>query len=101
MSLFNDVYEVCKKIPKGKVTTYGQIAIAIGRPKCARQVGWALHATPDEKTIPWHRVLNRFGGLCKTLEFDGIEIQKQLLEEEGIEVRPDYTVDLDKYIWAE
>jgi len=100
MSLFNDVYEVCKKIPKGRVTTYGQIAIAIGRPRAARQVGWALHGTPSELNLPWHRVVNRFGGLCKNLEFNGVEIQKKLLESEKIEVRGDYTVDLNKYMWV-
>lgn len=100
MSLFSDVYDVCKEIPRGKVTTYGQIAMAIGRPKCSRQVGWALHGCPDTETIPWHRVLNRFGELCKGLEFGTMEIQKQLLESEGIEVSLDYTVDLKKYMWV-
>jgi methylated-DNA-protein-cysteine methyltransferase-like protein len=101
MSLFNDVYEVVKKIPKGKVTTYGYVAIAIGRPRCARQVGWALHVNPEEFAIPCHRVVNRMGSLCKSFAFGGEEIQKQLLEEEGIEVRLDYTVDLNKYMWVE
>jgi len=62
-------------------------------------VGWALHANPEEGVIPCHRVVNRFGGLCKGFAFGGIEIQKQLLEAEGVEVREDYTIDLSKYLW--
>ncbi|MCL2383096.1 MAG: MGMT family protein [Oscillospiraceae bacterium] len=99
MPLFKEIYEMCKKIPKGKVATYGQIAILIGRPRCARQVGWALHGVPEEENVPCHRVVNRFGGLCKCFGFGGPEMQKQLLEAEGIHVRTDYTVDLKEYIW--
>ena len=99
MSLFKEVYEVCKRIPKGKVATYGQIAYMIGKPRCARQVGWALHANPEEGVIPCHRVINRFGKLCEGFAFGGIEIQKQLLESEGVKVDPDYVVDLKKYLW--
>ena len=99
MSLFEAVYEVCEKIPKGNVATYGQIAILIGRPRCARQVGWALHSNPKQGIIPCHRVINRYGKLCEGFAFGGIEIQKDLLEAEGVEVRSDYTVDLEKYLW--
>jgi len=99
--MFKEIYETCKKIPHGKVATYGQIAILSGRPRCARQVGWALHSSPEEENIPCHRVVNRFGGLCKCFGFGGAEMQKQLLEAEGIEVREDGTVDLDKYLWKE
>jgi len=100
MSLFEDVYTITKQIPKGKVTTYGDIAIKMGRPRCARQVGWALHANPEQGVIPCHRVVNRFGKLCESFAFGGAEIQKQLLEEEGIKVNNDYTVDLNKYLWS-
>ena len=100
MGLFEEVYEVVKKVPKGKVTTYGEIAAIIGQPRSARQVGWALHANPYEGVVPCHRVINRFGELCKGFAFGGIEIQKQLLLGEGVEVREDYRVDLDKYLWG-
>lgn len=50
MSLFDEVYEICKKIPKGKVTTYGDIAFMMGRPRCSRQVGWALHVNPEPRS---------------------------------------------------
>ena len=99
MSLFEEVYEACKKVPNGRVATYGQIAFLIGRPKCARQVGWALHACPENGNIPWHRIINRFGKLSTGTGFGGMEIQKQLLESEGIHVNKEYTIDLNEYLW--
>ena len=99
MSLFKEVYEVVKKIPRGKVATYGQIATLIGHPRCARQVGWALHANPEQGVIPCHRVINRFGRLCEGFAFGGIDVQKELLEEEGVKVEKDYAVNLEKYLW--
>ena len=99
MSLFEEVYEVCKKIPKGKVATYGQIAFLIGRPQCSRQVGWALHGNPYEGIVPCHRVVNRFGKLSPAFVFGGEDVQKELLEKEGVVVNKDGTVDLEKYLW--
>lgn len=99
MSLFNEVYEVCKKIPKGKVTTYGDIAFIIGRPRCSRQVGWALHGNPEPGIIPCHRVVNRFGNLSGAFAFGGANRQKELLEAENVEVSEENIVDLNKYLW--
>ncbi len=99
MSLFNEVYEVCKKIPKGKVTTYGNIAFMIGNPRASRQVGWALHSNPEPSVIPCHRVVNRFGGLSEAFAFGGANRQKELLEQEGVKVSDDNFVDLEKYLW--
>lgn len=99
MSFFDEVYKTCKKIPKGKVTTYGQIAFMLGKPRSARQVGWALHVCPDPKNIPWHRVLNRFGKLHQSDYPDNRNLQKELLEKEGIFVSTDYKVDIKKYLW--
>ena len=62
-------------------------------------VGYALHVNPEPGIIPCHRVLNRFGALAPAFAFGGAEIQAALLEAEGIEVREDFTVDLDKYRW--
>lgn len=93
---FKRVYEYLKKVPKGKVVTYGQIARGIGAPRCARQVGFALHCNPQPYEIPCHRVVNRFGGLAPAFAFGGLEIQKRLLEEEGVVVQDD-AVDLTKY----
>jgi len=97
-NFFEKVYDICRQIPKGKVATYGQIAFMLGSPRSARQVGWAMRSCPY-KDVPCHRVLNRFGKLCINDSFGHQEIQKQLLEEEGIEVNFEYIVDLDKYLW--
>lgn len=99
MSFFEKVYETVKQIPKGKVATYGQIACAIGSPRAARQVGWALHVNPYPGMIPCHRVVNRFGRMAPAFAFGGEEVQAALLREEGVEVREDYTVDLQIYLF--
>ena len=97
MSFYDIVYEHVRKIPKGKVATYGQIAFMCGSPKASRAVGYALHFNPDPDNIPCFRVVNRFGALAEKFAFGGIEEQKRRLEEDGVEVRDDYTVDLNKY----
>lgn len=100
MGLFERVYAYLKTVPRGKVVTYGQIAAAIGAPRCARQVGWALHMNPQPVVIPCHRVVNRFGRLAPAFAFGGEEVQARLLREEGVEVK-DGTVDLEKYLWRD
>ena len=99
MTFFERVYEVIKQIPKGKVVTYGQVAYALGCPRAARQVGYALHVNPQPKIIPCHRVVNRFGRMAPAFAFGGEEVQAQLLREEGVEVKEDFTVDLSKYLY--
>lgn len=93
---FENVYDLVKKVPKGKVVTYGEIARAIGNPRMSRQVGWALHVNPKPGVIPCHRVVNRFGGLSSAFAFGGVNRQAELLSEEGVEVI-DNKVDLNKY----
>lgn len=97
MSFYDVVYEQVKKIPKGKVATYGQIAFLCGSPRASRAVGYALHFNPDPYSIPCYRVVNRFGGLAPAFAFGGREVQKALLENDGVVVRDDFTVDLEKY----
>ncbi|MBQ9728292.1 MAG: MGMT family protein [Clostridia bacterium] len=99
MTFFERVYEALKKVPKGTVVTYGQLAYAIGAPRCARQVGYALHVNPEPYVIPCYRVVNRFGRLAPAFAFGGEEIQAELLRAEGVEVRSDFTVDLDVYLY--
>ena len=99
MSFFEQVYEIIKQIPQGKVVTYGQVAYALGKPRAARQVGYALHANPKPKIIPCHRVVNRFGRLPPAFAFGGQEAQAQLLRDEGVEVGEDFTVDLSRYLY--
>lgn len=99
MGFFEQVYEIIKQIPKGKVVTYGQVAYALGNPRAARQVGYALHVNPTPKIIPCHRVVNRFGRLTPAFAFGGQEAQAQLLRDEGVEVGEDFTVDLSRYLY--
>jgi methylated-DNA-protein-cysteine methyltransferase-like protein len=101
MGFYQRVYEIVKKIPYGKVSTYGAIAAKCGSPRCARQVGWALHVNPSPSEIPCHRVVNRFGYLSGGFAFGGIDAQKAMLSAEGIMVDEDYKVDLDKYLWKD
>lgn len=96
-NFFNAVYEAVKQIPLGKVATYGDIAKAIGAPRSARQVGWALHNNPRPIEIPCHRVVFADGRLSASFAFGGGQVQRQLLESEGVEVSLDNTVDLKKY----
>ncbi len=99
MSVFEKIYEQVRKIPRGKVATYGQIAMLAGNPRWARAVGYALHSNPDPDGIPCYRVVNRFGGLAPAFAFGGEDRQAELLRADGIEVREDNTVDLEKYLW--
>ncbi len=84
-------------IPEGKVATYGQIAALAGSPRAARQVGYILHDSAA-KDIPWQRVINANGGLS-TYKLGHGELQKALLEKEGIRFNKDDLVNLDKYQW--
>ncbi len=99
MNFFKAVYEVVKKIPYGKVTTYGQIAILIGNPRASRAIGWALHKNPDNKSIPCHRVVNKKGEISKAFAFGGENAQRELLIKEGITFLSLTTVDLSKCLW--
>lgn len=96
---FNIIYETVKKIPKGKVATYGQIATLSGNPNWSQIVGYALHVNPDPNGIPCYRVVNRYGELSKAFAFGGDKTQRLLLEMDGIEFLKNGNVDLDKYQW--
>ncbi len=94
---FDLIYEAVKKIPKGKVATYGQIALMAGNPRLSRVVGYALHVNPNPNEIPCHRVVNRFGEVSSAFAFGGENMQKQLLISEGVKFTKDGKVDLEKY----
>ena len=91
---FDKVYEVVKKVPCGKVTTYGDVARLCGNPRMARQVGWALHCNPQPGVIPCHRVVFADGSLAAGFAFGGEGVQRALLEAEGVEFLPDGRVDM-------
>ena len=95
---FELIYEQVKRIPKGKVATYGQIAALTGNPRRSRVVGYALHVNPEPGTIPCHRVVDRNGRLSPAFAFGGINMQEKLLENEGVEVSDGF-VDIEKYRW--
>lgn len=99
MSFFEDVYEIVKKIPKGKVATYGQIARMLGKPRWARIVGWALHSNPYYGEVPCHRVVNRNGEISSSFAFGGEFEQQKLLEQEGIIFDESGKINLKKYLW--
>ena len=90
------IYEAVKRIPKGKVATYAQVAKMAGNPKMCRAVGNALHKNPDFENIPCYRVVNSKGELAGEYAFGGAWAQKELLEADGIEVI-NGKVDLSKY----
>ena len=92
------IYEAVKKIPKGCVATYAQVAEAAGDKKMARAVGNALHKNPDPSSIPCHRVVNAKGELAGNYAFGGAWKQAEILESEGVEVI-DGRVDLEKFRW--
>ena len=99
MTTFERIYEVVKQIPKGKVATYGQVALLAGNPRWARVIGYALHSNPAPGVIPCHRVVNREGHVAAAFAFGGADTQRALLEAEGIVFRDDGTVDLAQYGW--
>lgn len=92
------IYEAVKKIPRGKVATYGRVAQLAGDKKMARAVGNALHRNPDPENIPCYRVVNSKGELAGEFAFGGVGAQAKLLMADGIEVI-NGKVDLNKYGW--
>lgn len=94
MKFFEKVYHITKKIPRGKVTTYGQLAATLGKPKAARAVGRALHQNPYAPQVPCHRVVGVDGHLCGFAK--GLKAKKKILQNEGVEVTG-WRVNLRKY----
>lgn len=93
------IYAVVRKIPLGHVATYGQIADLAGLSGHARQVGYALHATPDDLDIPWQRVVNAKGEISPRAEPMMEGVQRGLLQAEGIEFDAHDRIPLDRYRW--
>ncbi|QQG43701.1 MAG: MGMT family protein [Candidatus Daviesbacteria bacterium] len=99
MGFKDQVIQIIKQIPEGKVTTYGTIATLAGLPRGGRLVGGILHANSEKLDLPWQRIINRHGLIStKCLEHPK-PLQKKLLEEEGVAVSTDFMVDLKKYGW--
>lgn len=100
-SIFDEVYIVVRLVPDGKVVTYGQVARLIGRPRNARQVGYALAALGEKHDVPWHRVINSKGEVSARSHPDYEDYQRILLEEEGVEFGVNGRVSLKLYQWDE
>jgi methylated-DNA-protein-cysteine methyltransferase-like protein len=90
------VHEIVRLIPQGRVMTYGQIATLLGAPRAAQAVGWTAHWGDPE--VPWQRVVNRHGRVAPGWP-GGMAAHAAELRAEGLEVRADMTVDLDRYLW--
>lgn len=93
------IYEVVTQIPRGCVATYGDVAFLAGNPRGARGVGFALHRNPKPGVIPCHRVVFRDGSLAGSFAFGGKDVQRRLLEQEGVTFLPDGRVDLARHRW--
>ncbi len=97
---FDDVFDVVRLIPKGRITSYGAIAKYLGSARSSRMVGYAMNASHAEKIkVPAHRVVNRNGLLTGRHHFGTESLMKELLEKEGIKVVDDQIVDFGKYFW--
>ena len=96
---FKLVYEQVKRIPKGKVATYGQIARLCGNARMSRQVGWALHVNPEPYVVPCHRVVTKEGKLSKAFAFGGVNVQRELLAKEGVAFDFDGNVNMAEHLW--
>jgi methylated-DNA-protein-cysteine methyltransferase related protein len=94
------IHAVVRRIPAGKVSTYGDVALLAGMPGQARLVGYALHALPPHSAVPWHRVINARGGISTGRAFPGGDlVQRRLLEAEGVRFEPNGRVRLTDYRW--
>ncbi len=96
LSFFEQVYQVVEQVPYGSVITYGQVAMLLGRPRYARQVGYALHAAPKNRKLPWHRVVNRLGVLSP--EHDFTARQRELLKKEGITFNRNGRINMTRHL---
>ncbi len=99
LNFFERVYIVARKIPYGKVTSYGAIAKFLGSAKSARMVGWAMNKTHNDNTIPAHRVVNSKGLLTGKHHFDGTNLMQQLLESEGIIIKDNKIQNFNDVFW--
>ena len=104
-NFYEQVYAVVRRVPRGRVTSYGRVARMLGRPNAARAVGYALGALDDRQRgghatqVPWYRVINHVGRISTPNMTGGADLQARLLREEGIVVGDDLRIDLSVYLW--
>lgn len=97
-SFYERVIDIIKNIPEGRVATYGQVARYAGNPRASRQVAYILHSSTERESLPWHRVINSKGSISLRQKH-GYELQKQMLEKEGITFDDRNRVDLECFGW--
>ncbi len=98
-NFFDDVFEVVRLVPKGRVTTYGAIAHYLGSKKSSRMVGYALNLAMHNTDVPAHRVVNRIGLLTGRIHFANPNLMEELLEDEGVIVLENQVQEFDKFFW--
>lgn len=99
-TFFERAYDVVRQIPAGRVASYGQVARMMGAPRCARQVGYAMHGSPGlAGGVPCHRVVFADGRLAPGFAFGGPGEQRRLLEAEGVGFGADGRVDMGRFSW--
>lgn len=97
-NFYHAVIDIVKKIPRGRVATYGQIAALAGNPRAARQIAWVLHTASKKHRLPWHRVINRLGGISLP-RYGGYELQRELLTREKVRFEKNDRINLAHYQW--
>lgn len=101
-NLYFRIYGAIRKIPKGRVATYGQIARLIGAPRSARVVGWALRTLKPNTKVPWQRVINKDGMISIENMHTPKSLQAKLLQQEGVQIEfrdGNYWIDISRYGW--
>jgi methylated-DNA-protein-cysteine methyltransferase-like protein len=99
-TFYQRIIVAIKAVPRGKVATYGQIARYVGNPGAARHVAYILHASSRKENLPWHRIINSKGSISLK-KGHGYELQKRLLEDEGVVFDNDDRVDLARFGWID
>jgi methylated-DNA-protein-cysteine methyltransferase-like protein len=98
LNFFEQIYQLVRQVPPGKVISYGAIARLLGQPHAARTVGWAMHSLPEGSDVPWHRVINSQGRISLG-RGQGADLQRALLEAEGVEFDEHGRVSWDRFGW--
>lgn len=98
-TFYDSVYAFVGEVPRGRVVTYGQVALELGAPAAARAVGYALHSLNGDRGVPWWRVINASGGISLKGRGPNADLQRELLEEEGVPFNSAGHTDLQVYRW--
>lgn len=96
---YTRVYDIVRQVPRGRVVTYGQVAVMLGAPAAARATGYALKALPNGSDVPWWRVINSKGGISLKNRGAAADLQREILESEGVEFDIEGRTDLRRYRW--